>query len=845
MRIGVSLVAIVVTGGLAHAQAVDRRYAEEPTRGLALPTTGITGEHDARAVVSNAGGLPLLRGPEMTLALDLEDPDQATSAGPGFGAYFASGFGGGILPRLGFGMGFEWLRPSRAQVTPDPGDSFRYTMGMALGLGPKAGFGLAWHHWSADGNLDAEDTFDLGLSSRWGSHLAIGATLLDINTKPIGGTPVQRRYELEALMRPLATDTLEVGIGGRIGETRGDLDGWLRLSARLVRGVYLLGEAESRKTYALESSPMTGLTEDDGRELRLTAGLEFSFGSFGVTALGSGLRNDLGENHPLGSTLIIRASELGPASVLGHGEHIERVELSGTIGSRDLTAIVLRLRAIAKDSTAKALIVMFDGADGGWATLQELRDEILAVKKTGKKVFAYMVSGTGRDYFVASAADKIYVDPAGGVRIVGMAGSTLHFRGTFDLIGVTPQFEKIAEYKSAPEQFTETKATDTAAKMMNDLYDSLWDQWLTAVADGRHLSKDDVKALVDAGPYTAGDLAKDKKLVDAVASPDKIAQLIVAEIGHSYPVTTGPSIDRPERWTRPGIAIIYVEGDITDGKSQTVPLLGRSVAGGETLVAAVTAARNDPRVGAIVLRIDSPGGSALASELVSREIFQTRGVKPVICSFSDLAASGGYFIAAGCDAIYAEPMTITGSIGIFYGKFDLSGLMGKLGVTMDTYKRGKRSDVESLFRPYTDEERTTLLEKLKYMYSRFVGAVAEGRKLTKEQVDGLGRGHVYTGTMAKPIQLVDKLGGLGDALDDAKHRMKLDPSTHVTIYELPKPAGSLLGPLGSLIGARADTSAPSVYDLPVVRSLLDGFPASLLVSPESAQARLPYDILIQ
>src|ERR1043165_428473 len=170
MRIGVSLVAIVVTGGLAHAQAVDRRYAEEPTRGLALPTTGITGEHDARAVVSNAGGLPLLRGPEMTLALDLEDPDQATSAGPGFGAYFASGFGGGILPRLGFGMGFEWLRPSRAQVTPDPGDSFRYTMGMALGLGPKAGFGLAWHHWSADGNLDAEDTFDLGLSSRWGRH---------------------------------------------------------------------------------------------------------------------------------------------------------------------------------------------------------------------------------------------------------------------------------------------------------------------------------------------------------------------------------------------------------------------------------------------------------------------------------------------------------------------------------------------------------------------------------------------------------------------------------------------------------------------------------------------------
>ncbi|HUS30841.1 MAG TPA: hypothetical protein VMZ53_20160, partial [Kofleriaceae bacterium] len=387
MRIGVSLVAIVVSSGVAYAQAVDRRYAEEPTRGLALPTTGLAGEHDARAVVANAGGLPLLRGPEMTLALELEDPEVATSAGPGFGLYVGTAGGGGLLPRYGVGMGFEWLRPSRAQVSPDPGQPFRFTLGMALGLGAKAGFGLAWHHFSAEGNLDGEDTFDLGLSTRWGSRLGIGATLIDVATKPIGGAPVQRRYELEALWRPLATDRLEVGIGGRVGETRGDLDGWLRLSARIARGVFLLGEVESRQVYALQDSPM-GLTEEDGRELRVTAGLEVSFGAMGVTALGSGLRNDLGTNHPLGSTLIVRASGQGPASVLGDGDHIERVELSGTIGSRELTSIVLRLRSIAHDSTAKAVIVMFDGADGGWATLQELRDELLAVKKAGKKVFA-------------------------------------------------------------------------------------------------------------------------------------------------------------------------------------------------------------------------------------------------------------------------------------------------------------------------------------------------------------------------------------------------------------------------------------------------------------------------
>jgi protease-4 len=841
MKIAVSVVVIagvwLAAPNAAFAQAVDRRYAEEPTSGLALPTTPLAGEHDARAVTINPGGLALLRGPELGFALELQDADVATTAGPGFGAYVGTSGGGSILPRYGIGMGLEWLRPARAQLAPDPGESFRFTMSLALALGKSAGFGVGWHHFSDSGVLHDADTFDLGLSTRWGSHVAVGATLRDVNTGSIGATPVQRRYELETLFRPLGTDALEVALGGRIGETRGDLDGWGRITARVTRGVYLLGEVQNRQLYALESSPM-GTTEDDTREWRATAGLELSFGGFGISALGTGTRDDFG-THVLGSSLYMRMSSLGPPSVLGRADHIERVELSGSIDTRELTGIVVRLRSIAQDPTAKGVVVMFDGADAGWASLQEIRNELLAVRRAGKKVFAYMVSGTGRDYFVASAADKIYVDPAGGLRLVGMAGTTIYFRGAFDWIGVTPQFEKIAEYKSAPEQFTETHASDTAAKMHNDLYDSLWDQWVRAVAEGRRLTPEQVKTIIDAGPYTAGDLAKDTKLVDAVAPPDKVSQLVMAELGGVYPVSS-PGKDRPERWTRPGIAIIYVDGDITDGKSQTVPLLGKELAGGETLVAAVNAARSDPRVGAIVLRIDSPGGSALASELVSREVFQTRGVKPILCSFGDLAASGGYFIAAGCDVIYAEPMTITGSIGIFYGKFDLSGLLKKVGVSTETYRRGKRSDVESMFRPYSEEERTMLLEKLRYMYGRFVGAVAEGRKLTKDQVDAIGRGHVYTGAAAQPIQLVDRFGGLGDAIDEAKKRMGISLDTKVTIYELPKKSSSIFGTLGKLVGVQE--RQPSLLDLPIVKSLVDGLPGSVLVNPQGAQARLPYDI---
>lgn len=840
MRSAVSCL-LIATSAVAHAQSVDRRYTEEPTGGLALPATPLAGEHDGRAVVMNPGGLSLLRGPELALALELQDTDVATSTGQGFGAYMATAGGGKLVPRYGIGLGFEWLQPSRTQLVPDPGEPFRFTLGMALGLGANAGFGLAWHHFNADGVLDGEDTFDLGLSTRWGSHLAIGAALRDVTTNPIGSTPVQRRYELEAVTRPLGTDALEVALGGRLGETRLDLDGWARIHARVARGVYLIGNVESRQVYALETSPM-GARSVETRETRATLGVELSFGGFGLAALGTGVRDDRGDHHGLGSTIVVRASTLGPPSVIGSSKHIERLELSGELSARKLTAAVIRLRGIARDPSVVGVVVMFDGLQAGWASLQELRGELVALRRAGKKVFGYMVSGTGRDYYVASAADKVYVDPAGGLRLVGMAGNTLYFRGAFDWLGVTPQFEKIAEYKSAPEQFTERTATEVAAKMHNELYDSLWDQWLEGVAEGRKLTKDELKALIDTGPFTAGDLANDKRLVDAVASPDKIAQLVMTELGGVYPVAQ-PAKARPERWTRPGLAIIYVEGDITDGKSQSIPLLGRDLAGGETLVEAVTAARNDPRVGAIVLRIDSPGGSALASELVSREVFQTRGVKPIICSLSDLAASGGYFIAAGCDVIFAEPMTITGSIGIFYGKFDLSGLLSKIGVTFDTYKRGKRSDLESMFRPYTSEERAVLLDKLRYMYGRFVGAVAEGRKLTKEQVDALGRGHVYTGALAEPIQLVDRFGGLGDAIDEAKKRMGLSLDTKVQIYELPKESAGILAWLGGLLGGGAQARPQiQVTDLPVIRDLLRGVPGSVLVAPDAPQARLPFEI---
>ena len=837
MRFAVVL-AVMCVAAEVHGQGVAKQYAAPLTDGLSIPGTSISTEFDARAVTYNPGGLALLRGPDGVLALDEQDLDQATSGGPGFGAYLASALGGDAWPRLGVGMALEWLRPPRADLAPDPGEPFRFTLSGAIGLGKNAGFGVEWHHFHADSVLEGVDTFDLGLAVRVHNYIGFGATLTDIATSPIGGVPIERRYAAELSVRPFATDRLELSAGTRIGEIRGDVEGWGRAAVRVARGVYVMGEFDDRELQEIDELPQ-GPSDRSVREYRATLGFEVQLGAVGILGSATGVRDPEGGNHALGGTFVARFSGVPPASVLPTPDHVERVELAGDIDVRQLTQIVARLRKISRDNSVKAVLVSFDGLDSGWATLEELRDELGNVRKAGKRVFAYMVYGTGRDYYVASAADKIYVDPAGGIRLVGMAGQQLYFRGLLDMVGVLPEFEKIAEFKSAPEQLTERGPTPIAAQMHAALFDSLYDQWLAGIAAGRKLSVADVQALVDHGPYDAGDLAHDTKLVDAVAPPDKVSELIAHDVG-DIGVGTLPVV-RPDRWRRPTIAVIYVDGEISDGESKSVPVLDQSVSGGQTLMASLIAARSDPSIGAVILRIDSPGGSALASELIAREVFATRTVKPIICSMSNTAASGGYFVAAGCDVIFAEPMTITGSIGIFSGKVDVSSLAKKLGIDVDIYKHGEHADSESLFKSYSAEERADLLAKLRYMYGRFVGSVAEGRGMTKDAVDAVGRGHVWTGAQAAPIKLVDKFGGVGDAIDEAKRRMGLSPETLVDLRELPKKPSSLFGTVGRLLGAHVEPMLP-LGELPVVKQLLKSIPASMLLAPNTPQARLPFDI---
>ncbi|MCP4448183.1 MAG: signal peptide peptidase SppA [Myxococcales bacterium] len=843
------------------AYGQEHTYATAPTGGVHLPTSPLAGQFDATTVTVNPAGLGLLESTHLTLALDLAREEGATRGGPGGGIYYASQFGGGVLPSMGFGISLEWLRPARANLIPDPGTPARLTTSFSLPMGRNASLGLGWHHFYDDTEtLSGLDSYDLGWTSRFGAHWAAGLVVRDIGAPKVLGETVQRRYEAELVSRPLGTDRLELSVGGRVGETDVEfgngraIDGWLKWSARLARGVYWRGEVGTESLTRITTTG-TVTTEEYLRDYRLSSGIEFSFGSVGTTAYGTVLRDADGDTKATGGTLVARISPVQVPSVLPSAKRMERLDLRGGIGERRLTSIVARLSRMAKDDDVVGVFVNLDGATGGWATLREVRKGLLELRGRGKRVFAFMVAGDTRQYFLASAADKIFVDPAGGIHLQGFSATSLYFKGLFDKLGVRAQFEKIEEYKSAPESWTRSGPTPTAYGMRNELYDSIYGTLVADIARSRGISEKRVRALIDNGPYTAGDLEKLPDLVDGVMLPDDLSEAIAREMGGHYRFGSAPK-ERRDRWDRPKVAVIYIVGDIVGGKSRTIPGVGRHLLGGRTIAQALAAVRADEAIDAVVLRINTPGGSALASEIIAREVEKLRGVKPVICSMGDMAASGGYFAAAYCDRIFADAMTITGSIGIFGGSFDVSGLLSKLGLSWTTYKRGENSDLSSMYRAMDERERRLMKEKLHYFYGRFIGAVAKGRGMSRDDVNKVGRGHVWTGAQSLGINLVDELGGLIDAIDYAKGQAGIGNEV-ASLVMLPKVEQSLLGkvlggPFGSAFKTSEDATMKNLQPLVRLMGLLPGtlgpdllnaIPASIWSEPGQVQARLPFSVL--
>ena len=464
--------------------------------------------------------------------------------------------------------------------------------------------------------------------------------------------------------------------------------------------------------------------------------------------------------------------------------------------NQSLTNLILQLKKAKVDDRIKVIILDINMYGAGWGKTEEIRDAIADFRSSGKPVYAYMEYAMDKEYYLASACDKIYLAPPGELFINGLAADVLFFRGSLDKLGIYPDMVQMGKYKTAVETFTRKDMSDANREFMNALLDDLFNRYVDAVAKARGKSAADVRALVDDAPYGSA-RAKELGLIDGVAYQDELEKELKAKLGYKESdelrVVKGSTysevepeslgLDQGEK-----IAVIYATGDIGSGKSDNGLRGGQSI-GSETLSKAVTDAGDDTSIKAIVIRVDSPGGSGLASDIIWHAVEGAKAKKPVVVSMSDVAASGGYYIATGAHKIIAEPSTITGSIGVFAGKPVIKGFYDWLGISNEYILRGKQAGMFRETEKFTPEERTKFEELIKRTYyDDFVPKVAKGRNKTPEYIDSVAQGRVWTGAQGKERGLVDEFGGLDRAVEVARELAKIPKDKGVHRVILPYPS---------------------------------------------------------
>ncbi len=420
------------------------------------------------------------------------------------------------------------------------------------------------------------------------------------------------------------------------------------------------------------------------------------------------------------------------------------------------------------------LVLTLENLMVGWARLTGLRRAILEFRKRGKVVFCFMEGGGNAEYYLAAACDQVFMPPAASLNLVGLASEVFFFREIFDRCGVEPQLYAEGEFKSAGEMFTRTRMSPPSREQLNALLDDYYAEFCAALAGDRGITRDEMSAKINAGPYTARSAAAEK-LIDGVCYEDEVAERLKQRIGTtSRPLQAHKALPheglfrRLLSWRRPRVAFVDILGNIASGEIRR-DRTGRHMAGAETIGKFLEHATKSRRVRAVVVRVDSPGGTGAASDLLWRKIMLLKKEKPVVLSCGDMAASGGYYIAAAGSHILAEPTTITGSIGVLGGKFVARELMKRLSVYRETVCRGDHAEFDSPFTPFSKPEEEKLEQQLREFYREdFLKKVASGRNLPEEAVDKVGRGRVWSGLRAKEHGLIDSLGGPLEALREAR-----------------------------------------------------------------------------
>jgi len=751
--------------------------ADQVGLGLAPPSSVATVD-DASAVLVNPAGIGFTVGPELlylhssTFGRYRSDVDSLFAAVT-------------VLDTLGLGAGVEVARPLRSS-SPTLGNAFvRGTLSYALRLDDRFSIGGSYRVLGAQAaGLASAQMWDAGFIVRPFRFLSSAVVVENLLPPETGRGPlVPRAYRIGFGIRPNA-EWATLGLEARIDEK-------LRVDPALL----------------LRIEPIDGFiaslqlaTRDVGQGFRdssIGLGLEVNYTPFGAGAsAASTLRPDLA-----GLTAYARATLAAYPTALPRMSRVVKIIAAGDLrpvppddpwaaaayGSEEIPGeIPLALERAARDSSVKAVLIEIRPIEVGLAEVQTLRRRIEALRAAGKRVFALVDRAGDREYLLASAADAIIMPPSGSFAVDGIGTTMTYFAGSLEQIGVRAHAVAAGDYKSAPETFTRREPSPAALEMEQRLNDVLASTIEQTIAHDRKLDVERVRALIDRGQVNPEE-ARNNGLIDYVAYGDEVEKIIEKELDGSPFVDDDylrPLVHRAHWAGIPTIAVVPIVDTIAMGKNSGGLLgLGAST-GAEDVIKALISAGEDDDVKAVVLRVNSPGGDALASDLIWRAVEQTRQKKPVIASFGDVAASGGYYVACGADTIFAEPTTITGSIGVFALFFSAAELLDRLGVSVHEERRGELSNTTTMHREPTAAEIKALEGSIAATYALFKQRVAAGRRLDLDQVEAVAKGRVWIGSDALERKLVDQIGGLPEAIAEARRRANIDPDDDVDVTVL-------------------------------------------------------------
>lgn len=529
-----------------------------------------------------------------------------------------------------------------------------------------------------------------------------------------------------------------------------------------------------------------------------------------------------------------------------------------------------RIKKAAADTNIKGLILEIDGLEVGWGKLDELTEALSNFKKSGKKVFTYLESGEMKDYLIALSSNKVILPESGWLMLTGLRAEVTFYKEMLEKIGAQADFLRVGDFKSAVEPYTRTTMSESSRKQMESVLDDFYEKSVVARIQQERESKkwdaNQIRKMIDNGPYTARK-SEELGLVDLVGYFPSVTEafkkeLKVEEINlvRNYGKDKVDEVDLSNPFailklfaapkivsnSKPKIAVIYASGTINTGKSE-IGLLGGESCGATSMIQAIRQAENDKSVKAIVLRVDSPGGSALASDLIWAELMRCK--KPVVASMSDVAASGGYYICMAASKIFAEPGTITGSIGVFGGKINMGGTYAKLGITSEVITRGANANLFSSTNSFSKSEREAMTRLIEDCYDQFItkalkGREKSGKKLDRKTLESLAGGRVWTGRQAKENGLVDELGTMQDAVKMASKLGGLPADQEPELLLLPKSKSFL----DSLLDPKAGLSISSTLDIIGASSLrgeLKGIDSFLRMRNDPMWLMLPFNVKVK